>query len=122
MAYIGYILCRLCGPLVEVETAAPAKPTWLAQLAAATMADMTACGSQPATNRPETPKGEAMSDTAVVSPYFTAAEAAEYLRTTKQGIYALVKRGRLRKMPGRPGRLLFTQEALDRYLSGRFRR
>lgn len=54
----------------------------------------------------------------VVSPYFTATEAATYLRTTIQGIYSLVKRGKLRPMPGRPGRLLFTREALDRYLKG----
>jgi excisionase family DNA binding protein len=56
------------------------------------------------------------------SPYLTATEAAEYLRTTIQGIYSLVKRGRLKPMPGRPGRLLFTREALDRYLNARFRR
>jgi excisionase family DNA binding protein len=55
------------------------------------------------------------------SPYLTAAEAASYLRTTVQGIYALVKRGRLHPMPGRPGRLLFTREALDRSLTTRRR-
>jgi excisionase family DNA binding protein len=59
---------------------------------------------------------------ASVSPYLTATEAAEYLRTTIQGVYSLVKRGRLKPMPGRPGRLLFTREALDRYLGGKFRR
>jgi excisionase family DNA binding protein len=53
------------------------------------------------------------------SPYLVASEAAEYLRTTVQGVYALVKRRKLRPMPGRPGRLLFTREALDGYLSGR---
>ena len=57
----------------------------------------------------------------VVSPYLTCEEAAGYLRTTKQGIYALVKRRRLAPMPGRPGRLLFTRESLDRYLAGRKR-
>lgn len=57
----------------------------------------------------------------VASPYLTAAEAASYLRTTVQGIYSLVKRGRLHPMPGRPGRLLFTREALDRYLTTRRR-
>lgn len=56
-----------------------------------------------------------------ISPYLTAAEAAAYLRTTVQGIYSLVKRERLRPMPGRPGRLLFTREALDRYLHTRHR-
>jgi excisionase family DNA binding protein len=51
--------------------------------------------------------------------YLTAPEAAAYLRTTVQGIYSLVKRRRLRPMPGRPGRLLFTRDALDAYLSGK---
>lgn len=55
----------------------------------------------------------------VQSPYLTAAEAATYLRTTIQGIYSLVKRGRLHPMPGRPGRLLFTRDGLDRYLARR---
>jgi excisionase family DNA binding protein len=56
------------------------------------------------------------------SPYLTATEAAAYLRTTVQGVYSLVKRGRLHPMPGRPGRLLFTRDELDRYLSGRNKR
>jgi excisionase family DNA binding protein len=56
------------------------------------------------------------------SPYLVAGEAAEYLRTTVQGVYSLVKRRKLRPMPGRPGRLLFTREDLDRYLRDRFRR
>jgi excisionase family DNA binding protein len=60
--------------------------------------------------------------TTTASPYLTADEAAAYLRTTVQGIYSLVKRGRLQPMPGRPGRLLFTRDALDRYLSARYRR
>jgi excisionase family DNA binding protein len=55
------------------------------------------------------------------SPYLTAPEAAAYLRTTVQGIYSLVKRRRVFPMPGRPGRLLFTREALDRYLNTRRR-
>ena len=58
----------------------------------------------------------------IASPYLTAIEAAIYLRTTLHGIYALVKRGRIKPMPGRPGRLLFTRETLDRYLNSRFRR
>jgi hypothetical protein len=49
----------------------------------------------------------------IESPYFTATEAAVYLRRPSvQAIYALVKRGRLKPMPG-SGRLLFTREALD---------
>jgi excisionase family DNA binding protein len=57
--------------------------------------------------------------TQIVSPYLTCVEAAAYLRTTVQGIYSLVKRGRLKPMPGRPGRLLFTREALDAFLQRR---
>lgn len=62
-----------------------------------------------------------MNDTIpVISPYLTAVEAAAYLRTTVQGIYALVKRGRLKPMPG-SGKLLFTREALDACLQKRLR-
>jgi excisionase family DNA binding protein len=57
----------------------------------------------------------------VISPYLTVAEAAAYIRSTPQGIYSLVKRGKVRPMPGRPGRLLFTREALDSYLNSRYR-
>jgi len=63
-----------------------------------------------------------LTPTSPSSPYLLAAEAAAYLRTTVQGIYSLVKRRKLQPMPGRPGRLLFTREALDAYLSRRFRR
>jgi excisionase family DNA binding protein len=55
-----------------------------------------------------------------VSPYLTAIEAALYLRTTVQGVYSLVKRGRLRPMPG-SGKLLFTRESLDACLQKRRR-
>ena len=48
----------------------------------------------------------------IESPYLTCEEAAAYLRTTRHGIYSLVKRGRLKPMPG-SGKLLFTREALD---------
>lgn len=54
----------------------------------------------------------------VESPYLVASEAAAYLRTTTQGIYSLVKRGRLKPMPG-SGRLLFTREELDACLRRR---
>lgn len=57
----------------------------------------------------------------IISPYLNVEEAAAYLRTSKHGIYSLVKRGRIKPMPGRPGRLLFTREALDKYLNSRFR-
>ena len=62
-----------------------------------------------------------MPDTPIVSPYLNAAEAALYLRSTKQGIYSLVKRGKLRPMPG-SGKLLFTRESLDKYLNGKLRK
>jgi hypothetical protein len=58
----------------------------------------------------------------IESPYLTAPEAAAYIRSTVQGVYSLVTRGKLRPMPGRPGRLLFTREALDRFLEGKYRR
>lgn len=58
----------------------------------------------------------------IASPYLTAGEAAAYLRTTIHGIYSLVKRRKLHPMPGRPGRLLFLRESLDKYLSARYRR
>jgi excisionase family DNA binding protein len=56
------------------------------------------------------------------SPYLTAIEAAAYLRTTLQAIYGLVKRGRIKPMSGRPGRLLFKRQDLADYLNGRCRR
>jgi excisionase family DNA binding protein len=54
----------------------------------------------------------------ITSPYLTAPEAAAYLRTTVQGIYSLVKRGRLKPMPG-SSKLLFTRETLDACLRKR---
>lgn len=57
----------------------------------------------------------------ISSPYLTAAEAAAYIRTTIQGIYSLVKRGRLKSMPG-SGKLLFTREALDECLKRKRKR
>jgi len=62
-----------------------------------------------------------MTTNEVNSPYLTTAEAAAYLRTTVQGIYSLVKRGRVHPMPGRRGRLLFIREALERSLTNRLR-
>ena len=55
---------------------------------------------------------------ATPSPYFTTREAAAYLRTTEQGIYSLVKRGKLTSAPGRRT-LTFTREALDDCLVSR---
>ena len=64
----------------------------------------------------------------VQSPYLTAAEAAAYLRRVDaqgrpsvQAIYSLVKRGRLKPMPG-SGKLLFTVESLDACLQRRLRK
>lgn len=54
----------------------------------------------------------------IKSPYLNASEAAMYLRTTVQGIYALVKRGKLRPMAG-SRKLLFTRESLDACAEGR---
>ena len=62
-----------------------------------------------------------MNESTVVSPYLTATEAAAYIRSTVQGVYALVKRGRVKPMPG-SGKLLFTKESLDTYLTGKRRR
>ena len=56
-----------------------------------------------------------------VGAFLAASEAATYFRTTVQGIYSLLKRGRLKSMPG-SGKLLFTREALDECFQKRFRR
>lgn len=53
----------------------------------------------------------------VPSPFFTAKEAAAYLRKTVKAVYALVDRGLLRSEPG-SRRLLFTQQELDRWVKG----
>ena len=50
--------------------------------------------------------------------YLVATEAAAYLRTTVQAVYSLVKRGRIKPMPGRPGRLLFTRREPGRVPAG----
>lgn len=52
--------------------------------------------------------------------YLTTDEAAVYLRTTVQGVYSVVKRGRLKPMPG-TRKLLFTRESLDDYVRRRKR-
>lgn len=56
------------------------------------------------------------------SPYLTVGESAVYLRTTVQTVYDRVKRGTLHPVPGSRGRLLFTKDALDRFLLTRRRR
>ena len=56
------------------------------------------------------------------SPYLTVGEAAAYLRTTVQTVYDRVKRGTLHPVPGSRGKLLFTKDALDRFLLTRRRR
>lgn len=62
---------------------------------------------------------ESATNETIKSPYMTAVEAAGYLRTTVQGIYSLVKRGKIQPMPGRPGRLLFLRDELDFYVTGK---
>lgn len=58
----------------------------------------------------------------IESPYLNATEAAIYLRRPSvHSIYALVKRGRLKPLPGF-GRLLFTKEELDACLQRKRRR
>lgn len=75
----------------------------------------------PGKGKPETPRpAEPVSPKVVDSPYLTAEEGAAYLRTTVQGIYSLVKRGRLHPMPGRRI-LLFTRESLDKSMTARRR-
>lgn len=56
------------------------------------------------------------------SPYLTVVESAAYLRTTVQTVYDRVKRGTLHPVPGSRGKLLFTRDALDRFLLTRRRR
>jgi excisionase family DNA binding protein len=56
--------------------------------------------------------------TAIDSPYLNVAEAAAYLRRSSQGIYALVKRGRLKPMPG-SRQLFFTRDNLDAFMLGK---
>jgi hypothetical protein len=55
------------------------------------------------------------------SPYLTKEEAAEYLRTTVDGIYGRVERGRLERCPGVRD-YLFTKEMLDDSAMGRFKK
>lgn len=59
---------------------------------------------------------EAITNIAPASPYLTAVEAAEYLRTTRGTVYNLVWKGLL---PRRRGKLLFTRAELDAYLAER---
>jgi excisionase family DNA binding protein len=53
----------------------------------------------------------------IESPYLTTEDAAKYLRTTIKGIYSLLERGKLRKLPG-SRTVLFTREMLDAYVRG----
>jgi excisionase family DNA binding protein len=53
----------------------------------------------------------------VESPYLTSEQAAAYLRTTIKGVYSLLERGKLKKLPG-SRTVLFTREMLDAYLQG----
>jgi excisionase family DNA binding protein len=53
----------------------------------------------------------------IKSPYMTAEQAANYLRTTVKGIYSLLERRKLRKLPGSRS-ILFTREMLDAHVRG----
>lgn len=53
----------------------------------------------------------------IESPYLTAEEAAEYLRTTVKGVYGLLERRKLKKLSG-SRTVLFTRDLLDAYLQG----
>lgn len=53
----------------------------------------------------------------IESPYLTSEQAAAYLRTTIKGIYSLLERGKLKKLPG-SRTVLFTREMLDAYVEG----
>jgi excisionase family DNA binding protein len=53
----------------------------------------------------------------VESPYLTSEQAAVYLRTTIKGVYSLLERGKLKKLPG-SRTILFTREMLDAYVQG----
>jgi len=53
----------------------------------------------------------------IESPYMTADQAAEYLRTTVKGIYSLLERRKIKKLPG-SRTILFTRDLLDAYVQG----
>jgi Helix-turn-helix domain len=54
----------------------------------------------------------------VKTPYLTANEAAKYIKRTRQAVYALVKRNRLKPCGGQAAKLLFRREDLDRFIEG----
>lgn len=54
----------------------------------------------------------------VNTPYLTADEAAKYIKRTRQAVYALVKRNRLKPCGGESSKLLFRREDLDRFIEG----
>ena len=53
----------------------------------------------------------------IESPYLNTEEAAKYLRTTVKGVYSLLERRKLKKLPG-SRTVLFTYDVLDAYLRG----
>lgn len=65
----------------------------------------------------ETAADEFFRGSQVESPYLTAEQAASYLRTTVKGIYSLLERRKLRKLPGSRS-ILFTREMLDAFVRG----
>ncbi len=65
----------------------------------------------------ETGADEFFRGSQVQSPYLTTEQAAHYLRTTVKGIYSLLERRKLRKLPG-SRTVLFTRDLLDAYVRG----
>jgi hypothetical protein len=65
----------------------------------------------------ETAADEFFRGSQVESPYMTAEQAAIYLHTTVKGIYSLLERRKLRKLPGCRS-ILFTREMLDAFVRG----
>lgn len=65
----------------------------------------------------ETAVDEFLRGRVIESPYLNSEEAAKYLRTTVKGLYSLLERRKVQKLPG-SRTVLFTRELLDAYVQG----